>query len=89
MSHTAEVRHYHVSELPGLLRDLTEARLLLADERGSGSVLHPRTLAARSNLLAALEAYASALSSTGRPLPYRLRDELALYRRINGSRIAR
>ncbi len=41
---------------------------------------------ARANLLAALEVYAAALESTGRPLPYRLRDELHLQRRMSGSR---
>lgn len=34
----------------------------------------------RRDLLQALEAYASALSQRGAPLPYRLRDEIELYR---------
>lgn len=87
MPHTAAVRRFQVSELPGLLDELTEARNHLAVERGAGSALAAYTVAARANLLAALEVYAGALESTGRPLPYRLRDELHLYRRLNGSRI--
>jgi hypothetical protein len=31
-------------------------------------------------LLAALERYAAALAHHGRPMPYRLRDEMAMYR---------
>lgn len=31
-------------------------------------------------LLAALERYAAALSHHGRPMPYRMRDEMAMYR---------
>ncbi|WP_374455447.1 hypothetical protein [Nocardioides sp.] len=34
----------------------------------------------RRDLLHALEAYASALAGRGAPLPYRLRDEIELYR---------
>jgi hypothetical protein len=83
----AAVRRFQVTELPGLLDEVTNARNHLADERGAGSALAAYTLAARANLLAALEVYASALEFTGRPLPYRLRDELHLYRRLNGSRI--
>ena len=36
----------------------------------------------RAELIAALEEYAGALAASGLPLPYRLRDELALYRRL-------
>jgi len=35
---------------------------------------------AQRSLLAALEQYAAALTRHGRPVPYRLRDELAMYR---------
>ncbi|MGB0099286.1 MAG: hypothetical protein WBP61_03310, partial [Nocardioides sp.] len=37
----------------------------------------------REELLAALEAYAAAVADVGAPLPYRIRDELSLYRRLN------
>jgi len=86
MPHAAAERRFQVSELPGLLDDVSSARNHLADERGAGSALAAYTLAARANLLAALEVYAAALESTGRPLPYRLRDELHLQRRMSGSR---
>ena len=86
MPHTAAVRRFQVSELPGLLDEVNSARNHLADERGAGSALAAYTQAARADLLAALEKYAAALESTGRPLPYRLRDELHLQRRMNGSR---
>ncbi|MDF1603185.1 hypothetical protein [Nocardioides sp. YIM 152315] len=36
----------------------------------------------RADLVTALEKYADALAAGGLPLPYRIRDELALYRRI-------
>jgi hypothetical protein len=34
----------------------------------------------RTDLLAALEAYAAAVAASGVPLPYRYRDEMRLYR---------
>jgi hypothetical protein len=37
----------------------------------------------RADLVVALERYADALAADGLPLPYRLRDELALYRRLD------
>lgn len=70
-----------VSELPSLLNDVIAARTQLTRERGSGDASYLPRLA----LLTALEDYAAALTSTGRPLPYRLRDELVLYRRLIGS----
>ena len=86
MPHAAAERRFKVSELPGLLDDVSNARDHLADERGAGSALAAYTASARASLLAALEVYAAALESTGRPLPYRLRDELHLQRRMSGSR---
>ena len=44
----------------------------------------PVVYKAQHALLTALEAYADALTASGWPLPYRLRDELFLYRRITG-----
>ncbi|MFC7497424.1 MULTISPECIES: hypothetical protein [unclassified Nocardioides] len=36
----------------------------------------------RADLVTALQNYADALAAGGLPLPYRIRDELALYRQI-------
>jgi hypothetical protein len=47
---------------------------------------HTSTVDARRDLLAALESYAAALASAGRPIPYRIRDELHLYRGLDLSR---
>lgn len=69
--------------LPALLATVVAARHRLADGRHIANTHHPEAVAARSDLLAALEAYAGELTLTGRPLPYRLRDELFLYRRIS------
>jgi hypothetical protein len=88
MPYPAAARRFQVRELPGLLDEVNNARTQLAEERGTGSALAAYTLAARANLLAALETYAAALESTGRPLPYRLRSELNLQRRLKNSRSA-
>ena len=72
------------SELPVLLHRMDEARTRLRQEAGPLHVLHPDLGPARLALLVALETYAGALAATGWPLPYRLRDELFLYRRITG-----
>ena len=77
---------FQVGDLPALLDTVVAARHQLADRRQTQTALHPQSVAARSDLLAALEAYVGALALTGRPVPYRLRDELFLYRRISGSR---
>lgn len=36
----------------------------------------------RADLLDALEAYATAIMDAGAPVPYRIRDEINLYRRL-------
>ena len=77
-------QHPRASELPGLLHRVDEARTRLRREAGPSHVLHRDVGPARLALLVALEAYAGALAATGWPLPYRLRDELFLYRRITG-----
>ena len=71
-------------ELSALLKAVNEARSEMASERRqiSGAALN---LAARRSFLDALEQYASALASAGRPLPYQLRDELQLYRLVSRS----
>jgi hypothetical protein len=40
---------------------------------------------ARQALLTALEEYAAGLASAGRPMPYRMRDELVIHRQLAGS----
>ena len=40
----------------------------------------------RDELLATLEAYAAAVALVGAPLPYRIRDELWLYRTLSPGR---
>ena len=77
---------FDVGDLPALLDTVVAARHELADRRHLKTALDPQSVAARSDLLAALEAYAKALTLTGRPMPYRLRDELFLCRRISPSR---
>lgn len=62
----------------------THARPVCDDGVRSRLVLHPDLGPARLAVLVALETYAGALAATGWPLPYRLRDELFLYRRITG-----
>jgi hypothetical protein len=71
--------------LPILLQAVNEARTQLRQERSSRSPLYPHTVGAQLALWGALEAYATALAVTGRPLPYRLRDELFLYRHLTRS----
>lgn len=64
-----------------LLRDVVEARALVAEERHAAgtSVAHSD---ARAGLLYALEAYTAALTSQRLPVPYALRDELRIRRRV-------
>ena len=65
-------------ELEFLLRAVTRARAALDLTRTEGS----RALAEseQRELLAALAAYAAALTRLGHPMPYRMRSELAMYR---------
>lgn len=76
----------HAGDLQALFDSVVAARLRLADKRHLKSAVDLQSTAARSDLLTALEAYAGALTLAGRPMPYRLRDELFLCRRISGSR---
>jgi hypothetical protein len=71
-----------VDELPVLLQDVNVARSQLVRERKSVHAFHPQSVTARIALLRALEAYAAALATAGWPLPYRMRDELFMYRRL-------
>jgi hypothetical protein len=69
--------------LDQLLAELRAARQLVAQERGPGRQVNEWTMA-QATLLSALEAYAAGLTSAGHPLPYRMRDELAMRRRLAG-----
>jgi hypothetical protein len=69
--------------LDQLLLDLRAARRVLARERGPVRQVTEWT-AAQATLLTALEAYAAALTTAGHPLPYRMRDELAMRRCLAG-----
>jgi hypothetical protein len=72
--------------LDSLLRRVHEARSRLDLQRAAPMKRHTSTVDARRELLAALESYAAALESAGRPVPYRIRDELHLYRGLDLSR---
>jgi hypothetical protein len=65
-------------ELEVLLRAVTRARAALELARTQGS---SRAMAQseQRELLAALAAYAVALTRLGHPVPYRMRNELAMY----------
>ena len=52
----------------------------LRSDRGSP---HLVAAAAQGELLGALENYAAALGRAGQPVPYRLRDELAMHRMLS------
>ena len=73
-----------MSSLPALLHDVHQARLRLAAQRHVGRA-HPELVAARATLLGALERYTQALEASGRPVPYRMRDELNIYRELRRS----
>jgi hypothetical protein len=67
--------------LDRLMAQLRAARQSVAEERGPRRQITEWTLA-QATLLAALEDYAAGLASAGHPVPYRLRDELFLHRRL-------
>jgi hypothetical protein len=62
---------------------VSSARSRLEEVRGAPASRHTSPLKAQRELLAALEEYVAALQGCGRPVPYRLRDELHLYRRLD------
>jgi hypothetical protein len=63
--------------------ELQAARQALAQERCPTRQVAEWTLA-QATLLSALEAYADGLATAGHPVPYRMRDELAMRRRLAG-----
>ena len=71
----------HRDELERLLAEVCLARSHVARERNATRQIKDASAASEA-LLAALEAYAAGLETAGRPLPYRLRDELFLQRRL-------
>ena len=75
--------------LAPLWADVVEAREEVAVMRGARMAAHPSASVARSKLLGALELYAVALAASGRPLPYKLRDELFLCRALEAARFVR
>jgi hypothetical protein len=75
--------------LAPLWADVIEAREEVAVMRGARMAAHPSASVARSKLLGALELYAVALATAGRPLPYKLRDELFLCRALEAARFLR
>ena len=65
---------------PGALwAAVLHARRVLADQRRQPA--GPSVTAAREGLLDALEAYATSLVATGRPIPHLLQHELRIQRR--------
>ena len=66
-------------ELEVLLRAVTRARAALDLARTQGSS-RAMSQSEQRELLAALAAYAAALTRLGHPVPYRMRSELAMYR---------
>ncbi len=67
--------------LQRLLAEVDTARASVFRER-RGSRHFSGWTPARWALLGALEDYAAGLASAGRPMPYRMRTELAVYRQL-------
>ena len=72
-------RHWR---LTSLLEDVKAARRVLDLARHDKRHVEQQQL--RKDLLAALEAYAAALTLAGAPLPPRLRSEIDLYHGLGG-----
>jgi hypothetical protein len=82
VSQDERIDHPPPVDLERLLADLCLARSGVARERSATRQVTEVTPAAEA-LLAALEAFAAGLETAGRPIPYRLRDELFLQRRLS------
>jgi hypothetical protein len=73
-------------ELAGLLQAVYVARSSVENARRLKWSPGPSTVAVEQRLLwGALERYAAALAHQGSPLPYRMRDEVAIYRAMFSS----
>lgn len=70
-----------VVQLHRLLAQVGSARESLFRER-RGSRHFSAWTPARRALLTALEDYAAGLAAAGRPMPYRMRDELVIHRQL-------
>ncbi|WP_205474549.1 hypothetical protein [Nocardioides sp. SYSU D00038] len=66
-----------------LLDELQRARRSLAEVRSRPQRQRSEVRDAHHRLTVALEAYATALARSGRPVPYKLRDELRLCRGVD------
>lgn len=74
-------------DLSALLRAVSAARSDVEHARRTKASPSSSAVAAGQRLLLeALERYAAALADRGRPLPYRLRDEMAMYRAMFSTR---
>jgi hypothetical protein len=70
-----------VPALTELLRAVIDARREVDDtRRRQARAGSPVALEKQQELLSALEDYSTELARRGQPLPYRLRDEVAMYR---------
>lgn len=79
--------HQESRDLSVLLRAVSSARSDVEDARRTQASLGSSVVSAGQRLLlVALEEYAAALTDHGRPLPYRLRDEMAMYRAMFSTR---
>ena len=77
-------------DLSALLRAVFAARSEVEDARRAKWSPGCSAVAAEQRLLwGALERYAAALNCHGRPLPYRMRDEVAMYRAMFSTRPSR
>ena len=85
MASRSSSQHIGANAIPLLLEDVNTARARMGRDRNSLQGLYPEASSARVALLAALEDYAAAVTKAGWPLPYRLRDELVLYRRLTAT----
>jgi hypothetical protein len=72
-----------VAQLDRLLAQVGSARESLLRERRGNRHFSAWTPARRA-LLTALEEYAAGLAAAGRPMPFRMRDELAIHRQLAG-----
>lgn len=76
-----------VHDLPTLLRAVAKARGDVHDaRRRQSSPGAPAAEVTQRELLRALQSYAAELNRRGQPLPYRLRNEVTMYRSMFQSR---
>jgi len=65
-----------------LLKNVVDARAVLAQERQRAGATRGAGDPARAQVLSALKAYTAALEVRGLPVPYALRDELRIQQRV-------